>query len=205
MTRRYELKERARRQAETRQRIVEAAVALHTTVGPARTTISAIAERAGVERLTVYRHFADEASLFAACSAHFTADVPPPDPGEWAGIDSPEERLRAGLGALYGYYRRGADALGHALRDAAQLPALATVLGPLYQYFEDTRARLAEGWPVDGDGRARLDAALGHAVRFDTWQSLTRHEGLDDAAAVELMVRLVRACGDNGATGGATA
>ena len=71
MKRRYELKERARRQAETKQRIVEAAVALHTSVGPARTTISAIAERAGVERHTVYAHFPDERTLFRACSTHW--------------------------------------------------------------------------------------------------------------------------------------
>src|ERR671929_225345 len=101
-TRKYELKRRAEQQAETRRRIVEAIVALHREVGPARTTIKAITERAGVERLTVYRHFADETAMFQACSAHFAAEVvPPPDPAEWEGVGDRAERLRAALLAFY--------------------------------------------------------------------------------------------------------
>src|SRR5215210_6391266 len=92
--RKYEQKRHAEQQAETRQRIVEAMVALHAEVGPARTTISAIAERAGVERLTVYRHFADETAMFQACSAHFATEVAWPDPAGWAGVADPAERLR---------------------------------------------------------------------------------------------------------------
>src|SRR5215210_4510913 len=95
--RKYEQKRRAEQQAETRRRIVEAMVALHRELGPARTTITAIAERAGVERLTVYRHFADETAMFQACSAHFATKVAPPDPAEWAGVAEPAERLRAAL------------------------------------------------------------------------------------------------------------
>src|SRR5687768_14578310 len=105
--RKYELRQRAERQAETRQRIVEAMVALHGEGGPARTTISAMAERAGVERLTVYRRFADETAMFQACSAHFATEVAPPDPAAWAGVAEPAERLRAALLAFYGYFRRG--------------------------------------------------------------------------------------------------
>ncbi len=114
-TRRYQQKRRAEQQAETRQRIVEAMVDLHREVGPARTTISAIAERAGVERLTVYRHFPDERSMFEACTSHYATQVPGPDPAAWAGIEEPAERLRAALLAFYDYYRPGggrADARG---------------------------------------------------------------------------------------------
>src|SRR5919199_926005 len=100
-TRKYTKMRRAEQEAETRQRIVEAVYALHREVGPARTTIKAIAERAGVERLTVYRHFADEGEIFAACSAHFQAEIPPPDPAAWAGVTDPAERLRAALLAFY--------------------------------------------------------------------------------------------------------
>src|SRR5690349_2946584 len=128
--RKYEKKVRAEQQAETRQRIVEATVALHREVGPARTTISAIAERAGVERLTVYRHFPDERSMFEACTAHYATMVPGPDPSAWAGIEQPAERLRAALLAFYDYYRRAEDVLTHAVRDVPQLPALAAVLSP---------------------------------------------------------------------------
>src|SRR5512143_2944523 len=111
--RRYELKQRAERQAVTRQRIVEAIVALHREVGPARTSISAIAERAGVERLTVYRHFADEAAMLQACSAHFHAEIARPDPATWSSVTDPAKRLRAVLLAYYDYYRRGEDMLAN--------------------------------------------------------------------------------------------
>src|SRR3954462_4827896 len=122
MPRKYELKRRAGRQAETHRRIVEATVALHEEVGPAHTSISAIAERAGVERLTVYRHFPDDASLFAACSHRFTEGHPPPDPETWAEIADPVARLRAALGAFYAFYRDGEGMLTNIERDAPQLP-----------------------------------------------------------------------------------
>src|SRR6478735_1171086 len=127
-TRKYEKKRRAEQESETRRRIVDAVFALHGEIGPARTTISAIAERAGVERLTVYRHFADEGEIFAACNAHFLAETPPPHPAAWAGVTVPAARLRAVLLTFYGYYRRTGDRLGLALRDAEGLPALAAVL-----------------------------------------------------------------------------
>src|SRR5919206_52369 len=192
-TRKYELRRRAERQAETRRRIVEAVVALHREIGPARTTITAIAERAGVERLTVYRHFADEASLFAACSAHFTAEVPPPDPAVWNGVQDPAERLRAALLAFYAYYRRAEALLTHVTRDAPRLPALAAVLAPWHEFVGAVREALLEGWEAHGRARARLAAALAHALRFETWQSLARAEALGDTDAAELMVGLARA------------
>src|SRR6266851_6093020 len=104
MTRKYELKQRAQSQAETRQRIVEATVELHDSLGPARTTISAIAERAGVQRLTVYRHFPDDRSLFRACSGHWAARNPKPDPSSWAAVDDPEARLRLALAEIYAFF-----------------------------------------------------------------------------------------------------
>jgi AcrR family transcriptional regulator len=192
-TRKYELKRRAERQAETRQRIVEALVALHREVGPARTTISAVAERAGVERLTVYRHFADEAAMFRACSAHFATEVAPPDPAAWAGVAEPAARLRAALAAFYAYYRRAEDMLAHVQRDRPALPALAAVMAPWDAFVEATRDDLLARWEVPeaaGPARAHLAAVLAHALRFETWRSLARAEGLGDAAAAELMVAL---------------
>ena len=166
-------------------------VALHREIGPARTTIKAIAERAGVERLTVYRHFADEGALFAACDAHFRAETPLPAPAAWADITDPAERLRAALLALYGYYRRGEELIAHAQRDAPLVPALAALTTPWDQTVEAVREDLEARWPARN--RARLGAAIGHALRFDTWRSLARVEGLDDAEAAELMVDLARA------------
>ena len=192
-TRKYELKERAERQAQTRRRIVEAIVALHREVGPARTTIRAIAERAGVERVTVYRHFADETSMFQACAAHFAAEVATPDPAEWASVAEPAERLRSVLLAFYDYFGRGEDMLVHVLRDAPQLPALAAVLAPWDEFVGAVRDDLLERWgEAPGSARARLGAAFAHALRFDTWHSLARVEGLGDEDAADLMVSLAQ-------------
>jgi AcrR family transcriptional regulator len=192
-TRKYQQKRRAEQQSDTRRRIVEAVVALHREIGPARTTIKAIADRAGVERLTVYRHFADEGDLFAACDAHFRTESLPPDPATWASVTDPVARLRTALVAFYGHYRRGEEMIANAQRDAPQLPALAAVLAPYGQIMEAVREDLQAAWSVGDNAQARLRAAIGHALRFDTWRSLARGEGLDDASAADLMVDLVRA------------
>ena len=197
-TRTYTKKRRAEQESGTRQRIVEAVYALHGEIGPARTTIKAIAERAGVERLTVYRHFADEGEIFAACGAHFQAVIPPPDPAAWADVSDPEARLRAALVAFYDYYRRAEPNLAKAQRDAAELPALAAVLAPFDRLVDEVREDLRSRWPSEGGG-ARLAAAIGHALRLDTWRSLAHGEGLDDAGAAELMVDLARAAAAPGA------
>lgn len=188
--RKYRQTRRAEQQAETRQRIVEAMVALHREVGPAQTTISAIAERAGVERLTVYRHFADESAMFQACSAHFATEVAPPDPAAWSGVTEPESRVRAALLAFYDYYRRAEDMLVHVHRDVPKVPALAAVMAPWDEFVGAVREGLLEGWEVDEAGRARRAAAVSHALRFETWRSLVRFEGLSDAEAAEMMVGL---------------
>ncbi|HEX5632048.1 MAG TPA: helix-turn-helix domain-containing protein [Gemmatimonadales bacterium] len=192
-TRKYEQKRRAELQGETRQRIVEAMVALHRELGPARTTISAIAERAGVERLTVYRHFDGESAMFEACSAHFAAEVPPPDPAVWQGVEDPAERLRAALLAFYDYYGRAEEMLAKVHRDVPLLPALAAVLAPWEAFVAAVRDGLVGGWRTRGAARARLVTAVSHALRFETWQSLRRADALRDADAADLMVTLAQA------------
>jgi AcrR family transcriptional regulator len=191
MARRYELKERAESMAATRERIVEATVELHQEFGPARTTISAIAERAGVQRLTVYRHFPDDRSLFQACSGHWTARNPRPDPATWALIGDPEERLRTALNDLYGFFRRTEGMTGNVLRDLPDSPVLRQVAEPLLQYSQNACEVLSEGWETRGGRRKVLRAAIGHAVEFETWRSLTGRQGLADRAAADAMVRLV--------------
>src|SRR5262245_28576387 len=146
-TRKYEKKRRAAQESDTRRRIVEAVYALHGEIGPARTTIKAIAERAGVERLTVYRHFADEGEIFAACGAHFRAEIPPPDPAEWTAIADPAARLRTALVAFYDYYRRGENMIANAERDAVELPALAAVMAPRDAVLSAVREDLLAAWP----------------------------------------------------------
>src|ERR687886_1609333 len=138
-TRTYELKQRAERQEETRQRIVEAAVELHTTVGPARTSVAAIAERAGVTRPTVYAHFPDADALFRACSGHVRATVPPPDPAPWRSIEDPGERLEAALRALYGYYERLEPLLENIQRDVPVMPIVAEMNAYRVRYLDEIR------------------------------------------------------------------
>ncbi len=192
MARKYELKKRAEAQERTRQRIVEAAVALHEELGPARTTISAIAERAGVQRLTVYRHFPDEESVFRACTGHWYVENPPPDPAGWAAVADPEARLRQALGEIYAWYRRNEAMIDKGTRDAQVLPALAGVIAERQApYWREVGRTLTAGWPVPGERRQIVAAATGHATAFSTWRSLVRDEGLSDEQAVELMAGLV--------------
>jgi AcrR family transcriptional regulator len=192
MTRKYDMKRRARRQEETRRRIVEATVELHKTVGMARTTISAIAEKAGVQRLTVYRHFPDERALFSACSGHWRAANPPPDPASWTQVADPEERLRVALSEVYAYHRRTEPMAANVIRDAQVHPLTREMAEPSFRHWERMRYVLATGWGVEDELLRVLLAALGHALDFQTWRSLARQQGLDDEQAIELMVGMVR-------------
>jgi AcrR family transcriptional regulator len=192
-TRTYELKRRAERQQETRQRIVEAAVELHTTLGPSRVTVKAIAEHAGVTRPTVYAHFPDDRSLFEACSGHVRETVPPPDPGAWRAISDPGLRLEAALRDLYAYYERLEPLLDNIQRDAAVMPIVAEMNAYRVRHLEEVRDLLLEAWPERGAARARLRRAIGHTLEFSTWQSLARRQGCRTGEAVELMLALVRA------------
>ena len=190
----YRKNARARQEEETRRRITEATVELHREVGPARTTISAVAERAGVQRLTVYRHFPEESDLFGACSRHWRAAHPAPDPAPWAAIADPGERLRTALAELYAYYRGDEAMIANVRRDAPAIPALAAIVGSgLPAYVEAVRQVLMRGRRERGRRRELLAAAIGHALDFETWRSLERRQGLSPEAAVELMVRAVGA------------
>jgi AcrR family transcriptional regulator len=187
MTRKYELKARAERQRETRQRIVEAAIQLHRTKGPARTTLSDVARLAGVQRHTLYRHFPDERQLGLACSGHFFEMHLPPDPNDWAGIAVPGERLRTGLTALYAWYERIEDMFSCVLRDAEVDPLtreLVELRGA--EPMSRIRGSLAEGL---GDGRP-VQAALDLALDFHAWRRLWA-SGLDAVEAAELMAGAV--------------
>jgi AcrR family transcriptional regulator len=171
----------------TRRRITESALALHGTLGPARTSLSAVAEHAGVRRATLHRHFADEAALLAACTAHWGVTHPPPDPGPWASIADPHERLAVALMGLYAYYRGIEGMLANVLRDEPVLPTVARMLAGYRDYLAAVQDVLVTGRPLGGSARA----ATGHALAFATWRSLTREQGLDDTGATELMCRLV--------------
>lgn len=183
---------RAEQVEATRQRIVDATVDLHSTVGPASTTISAIAEKAGVTRLTVYRHFPDLEALFAACGQRWAERHPAPDPSRWPEIRDLDARARHGLEELYGWYRDSGDALRPILRDLEMLPP--DVQQETHNEFQAYADALVIGSGVRGRARRRLRATAGLVVSYFTWHSLTLEQGLDDREAVELAVRLLT-CG----------
>jgi AcrR family transcriptional regulator len=190
--RKYELKKRAEGMAETHLRITEAAIELHGTVGPSRTTLSAVAERAGVERRTLYRHFPTEADLFEACSTHYFTAHPWPDLGGWRAIRDPHERLERGLEELYAYYERTEPMLSNVLRDSELVDFARDAVSPLHAYLDDAVEVLVAGRSVRGRRRERLAGALRHALAFSTWHSLTTN-GIERSEAVKLITALVEA------------
>ncbi len=187
----YRMHRRAESIDDTRRRIVEATVALHGSVGPGATTFMGIAERAGVTRATVYRHFADEDALFEACSAHWLAQQVPPNPAAWATVADPRERLRAGLSDLYRFYRAGETMLIRIHRDLDLVPARQR--RGLEVRDEQALDLLLAAFPPRLRRGTRLRAVIGHAISFWTWHSLCVDHRLTNPAAVRLMVDLAAA------------
>lgn len=191
--RRYRKRKRARKEAETRRRITEAVVELHRTVGPANTTVTEVAELAGVGRQTVYNHFPTEGDLIEACSTHWASRNPLPDPGAWAAVEDPEERLDGALAELYAWYSDTEDMMGKVLRDAQ-------IVEPLGELMEERWFALVEamvetlaagrGGEVGGPPDP-VRAAVRLAVDFSTWRTL-RGSGLSDGEAAELAAGFVR-------------
>jgi AcrR family transcriptional regulator len=184
---------RARQESvdETRLRITEATMRLHERVGPAATTVSAIADEAGVTRLTVYRHFPDDTALVIACSGHWRALHPRPDPVGWASITDPVDRLRTALSETYAWSRTAAPMMMNIYRDLHTMPAF---VGDFLASDEQHRiATLSKGFRARGRAAKRLQTALRHALHIRTWQSLCDDGALDDDEAVALMVAAVRA------------
>jgi AcrR family transcriptional regulator len=187
--RRYELKKRAEKLDQTRRRILDATVELHRTLGPAATRITEIARRAGVQRVTVYGHFPDEAALLTACSAHWRALHPAPDPASWRAVSDRGVRLRLALGDLYAWYRETEPMTANVLRDAETMPALRTIVdGGLARYLAEVRTLLGEPFRARGTRRDRIDAAIRAAVDFHLWRALAP---LGDSQAAELAAGLV--------------
>jgi len=190
--REYRLKERAQQQAETRRRIITAVVALHEEVGPARTTVVEVADRAGVSRPTVYSHFPDERSLIMACSRHWSLANPRPDIDAWKQIADPQTRLRVALEQLYAYYAPRERMLANVIRDSTLMPsvseALQQTIGP---YLQSAAEALATGWGSRPRDRRKQLAVLELALHFHTWQTLTRSGGLMNKEAAGLMSELV--------------
>jgi AcrR family transcriptional regulator len=191
----YNLKARAERHQQTRQRIVETAMELHKIHGPAQTSITDIAKRAGVERQTVYNHFPDELSLLKACSAHNRTLNPPPDPEPWRLIADPESRLRRALAEVYAYYRRNEQMQANVTRDAQANPNVRKVFEARIKHQERMRDALGAGFFLEQGDEQRhkqLYGALWVALEFQAWRALVRQQGFEDEEVIELMVGMVR-------------
>jgi AcrR family transcriptional regulator len=187
----YTMRKRAEDVEATRRRIVDAAVRLHGTVGPAATSIAAIAAEAGVTRLTVYRHFPDDEALFGACTMHWLSQQVPPDPAAWTAVADPEERLRVALTDLYRFYRDGEAMLTLSHRDREAMPeGQRRRLAERDRYWRDL---LVEPFRTRGARRRRVTAVIGHAIAFPTWRSLCAEQGLSNPEAVEAMTTLALA------------
>ena len=192
MARKYEMKRRAQRMQETRRRITEAAIELHQTVGPARTTVSAVAEKAGVQRHTYYAHFPELKDLYLACTAHYLEQNPLPEPPFWADVADAEERLRVALFEIYAYYAGNEAMLSNVLRDVQHDPVAQETMVSFYQYWQAMQNALADAYGASGERHEALLGAIALAQDFQTWRTLVRRQELSQDRAVELMVGMVR-------------
>ncbi len=189
------MKRRADAQEATRLRITESAVELHRTLGPSQTTMAAVAQRAGVQRSTLYRHFPDEAALFDSCRAHWYASHPPPDLDRWREVAATQERLVAALTELYAWYRSTGTMLDVLIRDETFVPAVGQQFGAFHTRLDEAHDVLLAGRGLRGGSRARVSAALRLALKFESWRALCREGGLQDRQAADLMATLVAAAG----------
>ncbi|GCB53388.1 TetR/AcrR family transcriptional regulator [Streptomyces sp. NL15-2K] len=207
--RKYELGQRAETMNETRRRITNATIELHGTVGPAHTTIAGIADLAGVQRHTVYRHFPTEEDLFTACSTEYWNRNPWPETARWEEIAAPEQRLAAALGDLYEFYEQVEPMLSNVLRDAPTVPLAEQSLDSYLAYMDQAAATVSAGYGPSADAAARettpvshvvkrslFDVAIRHAIAFSTWRSVVRSNDLSTTDAIRLMTALVRSSAD---------
>jgi AcrR family transcriptional regulator len=193
MVRSYQLKRRAERQDQTRQRIIEAAIALHQSKGLVATTMSDIAKRAKVGRVTVYRHFPDEAALVGACSGEYFQRHPLPDPEPWLSFRDATERLDRALRETYAYHRETDAMMSQVYAEARDHP----VMAPYHAHWRRAADILVAAWPVKGRCKVLLRAAILLAIGFETWRSLVREQSLTDDQAIGLMLRLTCDCPSN--------
>lgn len=187
------MKRRAELEQQTKLRITKSAVTLHGSLGPSRTSVSAIAEHAGVRRSTLYRHFPDELALFTACTTHWLARNPLPELKHWAVVANADERLRIALQELYPYYGRTERMLTNILRDEETMPIVKQMLGNYRRYLAEARDTIMRDRNLTEPSRARVRAAVGHVLSFHVWRSLAIEQGLDNATSARLMVLLVEA------------
>ena len=172
---------------ETRRRIAKATYELHSTIGPALTTIALVADQAGLPRQTVYRNFESQLELFRSCIAFGLEMHPLPDPERWQSITDPEERLQVGLTELYGWFEATEPVMTNSVRDFGAVQESAEAMQPVGEVFQRIYETLSQGW----EG-SRVSPLLSLAVDFATWKKLRREQGMASSAIVEMWSDLIQ-------------
>jgi len=186
-TRKYTKTRRAQQESQTRERIVEALVELHQELGPANTSVKAVAEKAGVQRLTVYRYFPDEVSMLQACSTHWWGLNPPPGIDQWANIENSADRCAAAFTAFYRYYHQTEDMWKKLYRDVGEIESLKKIMMQYENILDDIRDDLLAAWKAKGKRKQQLSLTIRHCLAFSTWQSL-KEAKLNDSQMANLVV-----------------
>jgi AcrR family transcriptional regulator len=187
MVREYKMVKRRDKVVETQRRIAKATYELHSTIGPALTTIALIAERAGLPRQTVYRNFSSQLDLFRSCIAFGLELHPLPDPNRWQSIADPEERLEVGLTELYAWFGASEPVMTNSVRDFGAVPESAEAMQHVGEVFQRIYETLCQGW--EGSG---VSPVLALAVDFGTWKKLRREQGMASNAIVEMWSDFIR-------------
>jgi AcrR family transcriptional regulator len=187
VAREYKMVKRRDKVEETRRRIAKATYELHSTIGPALTTIALISERAGLPRQTVYRNFGTQLEIFRNCIAFGLELNPLPDPNRWQSIADPGQRLQVGLTELYRWFEATEPVMTNSLRDFGAVPESAEAMQPVGEVFQRIYATLCEGW----EG-SEVAPVLSLAVDFATWKKLRREQGLASSTIVELWLDVIR-------------
>jgi AcrR family transcriptional regulator len=185
----YRMRKRREDIDETRRRIIDATVDLHATVGPSGASFSAVADRAGVQRSTVYRHFPDEQALFSACTSHWLASNPWPRAEDWLSISDPAARLQNGLRDIYAYYGRNEQMLANSYRDFELMPAFVGEF--MRAQVQSLHSALMQGWAIPDSEQRRLSAAVVLALDFRAWQALAA-ASLRPEDAADLVARMLK-------------
>ncbi len=185
----YTLSRRALSQQETRERILEATVALHAQKGSIATSYAEIAQRADVAVPTVYKHFPDRGALLAGCTAHASKDAPALGPQVLEGVDGAPARLRALFDAAY----RRHEYLEPWMRWREDRidPDLAAIFAPMGAAMRSLiEAAIASGKRSPPKAAVALATTLGE---YSAWESLVRGNGLTTSEAAELAAETVAA------------
>jgi len=187
VAREYKMVKRREKVDQTRRRIAKATYELHSTIGPAMTTIALIADRAGLPRQTVYRNYATQVELFRSCIAFGLELNPLPDPDRWHSVTDPGERLQVGLTQLYQWFEAGEPVLTNTMRDFGAVQESAEAMQPVGEVFRHIYETLSQGWES-----SRVSPLLSLAVDFATWRKLSRGQGMASSAIVEMWSDLIR-------------